>query len=68
MFCHTLDKVVKLTRRGSGHRLGETIQPLKEGAEVPAAALKKYPFLGPDSFLIDNRGPPDRSDDGVVSQ
>eukprot|EP00959_Pyramimonas_sp_CCMP1952_P321094 6719487-Pyramimonas_sp.AAC.1 len=68
MFCHTLDEVVKLTRLGSGHRLVEIIQPLKEEAEVPAAALKKHPFLRPDSFLTDNRGPPVMSDDGIASQ
>eukprot|EP00959_Pyramimonas_sp_CCMP1952_P153466 3210378-Pyramimonas_sp.AAC.1 len=68
MFCHALDEVVKLTGLGSGHRLVEITQPLKEEAKVPAAALKKHPFLRPDSFLLDNRGPPVMSDDGVVSQ
>eukprot|EP00959_Pyramimonas_sp_CCMP1952_P334966 7014568-Pyramimonas_sp.AAC.1 len=41
-----------MARLGSGHRMAEIARPLNEPCEVPASALREYPFLRPDSFTL----------------
>eukprot|EP00959_Pyramimonas_sp_CCMP1952_P217942 4558098-Pyramimonas_sp.AAC.1 len=51
-------------RLGSGHRMVEIIEALDVPLEIPESALRKYPFLTTESFVIDQGSPPEMLESG----